>query len=231
MAFTLALALLAGSWHGVRAVGSGAVLDAYEDDYIARYVPLRAKFDFQHYFTTFYLTDLADTPNRDLAVRLTRRQKRQDPHANSFFTLLYSEVWGDHWLYFSGKKGEETKALHKRRLFYAALIPTLWWAARTVSGMGTVIARYARHERRPGDLIVLTTFVLGVAMFLWWQTGPALLPGKNSTIKFIYNAHLFPLSLVLAYVPPVSRVEFVITCFALAVLFALALPIAVFHLP
>jgi hypothetical protein len=207
------------------------VLDAYSDKYIAQFEPYREGFDFQHYFTSFYFDELTQQPNRLVSGKPKVDPTIQDPLANSFFTLLYSETWGDHWLYFSGPREKETKATVKRRVLQAALVPTAWWIGRTLVGIGAVIARWVRGERRPAELIVLASFVLGVVMYLWWQTGPALLPGKNSTIKFIYNAQLFPLSLALAYVVRPSRAEAVITAIVLLVLLGFTVPFVVFRLP
>ncbi len=228
--FTVIIGVLAGGWQVARAVAASTVLDAYSDKYIAQFEPYRAGFDFEHYFTSFYFEDLTNKPNRLIAGGTHAAPKRQDRHGNSFFTILYSEVWGDHWLYFSGKREKETKAVVKRHILQAALVPSIWWIGRTLVGMGAVTVRWIRGPRRPAELIVLASFVMGVAMYLWWQTGPALLPGKNSTIKFIYNAQLFPLSLVLAYTVRPSRVEVAITVAVLLLLFGLTLPF-VLYLP
>ena len=56
---------------------------------------------FVAYFTTFHVDELLQSPNRKMAGGTTKIFDN-NPHANSFFTLFYSEVWADHWLYFSG---------------------------------------------------------------------------------------------------------------------------------
>jgi hypothetical protein len=62
-----------------------------------------------------------------------------------------------------------------------------------------------------------------------WQTGPGLLPVKQSTIRFIYIAYLFPFLALLAFSrPPPPHLQRWCGVY-LAVLFVASLPVAFFY--
>ena len=226
------------SWYVYRYAKVGVLGGAYDKDYIAKYEPHRAGFDFVHYFTSFYPVELLTTPNRNLpkvANRALEKEERapdafRNRFGNSFWTILYSETWGDHWLYFSGgKRYQDQKVWPKRQLFVLAfaLIPLLGW--RLLRGARDRL-RDALRARRLTDpfVLLLGLFGLGSAFYLWWQTGSGLTPGKNSSIKFIYNAYLYPLPLVVALSVPIAPRALVPWLFYALGLFAAALPIVVF---
>ena len=237
----LAIGALAGTlafvWYALRWHASSAVLDAYKAAYIKRWSRGREDYDFVHYFTSFSLPQLLLKPNRFLSG--TGGFEGND----SFFTVLYSEIWGDHWLYFSGKNGIEGKLLSKRILFVLALpvVPLLllgaWrslraWRERARealapgmrSGLQRLRAALAANERQA---VIAVWLIAAAGLFLYWQTGPALLPSKNSTIKFTYTATFYPLAIALAGYRP-SRWSFNATAYYLLALFAGALPVAIF---
>ncbi len=238
------VAVLAGSWYVYRWRYTGHITNAYRDRYIETFAKRRPGFDFVGYFTTFHLRDLLESPNRRLGGGTTSIFN-DNPKANSFFTLLYSEVWGDHWLYFSGKQAREGKLWPKRTLLVTglALPPIL-----TLLGGGFVLdfVQRARHRLRQLagqsawqkllglleglelSLVPLGIAGLGVLLYLYWQTGPALLPGKNSTIKFVYIASLFGPTIALLFTRRLKVPTFnLLTCYFL-VLFVVALPVAMF---
>jgi len=232
---------LSVSWYAYRWTRSGQVTNAYKDSYMAPYIPLRASVNFVDYFTSFRLGELLNVPNR----RVSSGGPTSAPGvSNSFFTLLYSETWGDHWLYFSGAKSDEGKLWPKRILFVLALpVPGLLLAGFACSvraaarrakaaladnaqqGLARALTLLAAFER---EAVIVTWLVLGAALYLYWQTGPALLPGKNSTVKFIYIATLYPLVIILASSWQPSRRVFCVVASYLIALFVAALPIAVF---
>lgn len=223
---TLIAGTIAGTWYVVRWARSSTITDAYDDGYISRYVPHRPGFPFLSYFTSFHLGALLEVPNRKINELDRKSPWPRNRYANSFFTTLYSETWGDHWLYASGPTMKEEEAEQKRILFVLALplVPLLLW--RFGRGMAEAIRR-GRADRLAPAAVVAAFFVLGAAVYLIWQTGPALLPGKNSTIKFIYVAHLYPLAIALCFLRPVGR-WFLPWATYLLVIFGAALPIAIF---
>ncbi|MEO1337692.1 MAG: hypothetical protein AAFV29_18760, partial [Myxococcota bacterium] len=171
----------------------------------------------------FYFKDLVKTPHRTDKPRIP---DIRGVH-NSFFTLMYSEVWGDHWLYYSGRKGTK-KQWPKRILFVAALplIPFLLWGwARTIG----VLSRRKRAFRTSWPVTMLALYALmGFALYVAWQTQGGLTPGKNSGVKFIYNAYAFPLGLAFAFVRPLSARRFDAWVAYGLLLNLLALPIAIY---
>jgi hypothetical protein len=241
--FTI-VGLLSASWYVYRWQYTGQITNAYRDHYMETFEKRRPGFSFVHYFTTFHLGELLETPNRRIGGGTTSIYAN-NPEANSFFTLLYSEVWGDHWLYFSGNQAREGKLWPKRTLLATALAtpPILG-----LLGAGFVLdlARRARRvvvERKGQslweklralldalelDLVPLGIAGLGTLLYLYWQTGPALLPGKNSTIKFVYLASLFGPTIALLFRRRLKVQSFnLLTCYFL-LLFIVAFPVAMF---
>ena len=208
------VAVFAGAWLGYRAYEANVVLDAYRDAYIEPYEAHREGFDFPRYFTRFHPRALYQRPNRHLVDLYQGPASSWDnPYANSFLTIAYSEFWGDHWLYLSGPRLKERKLWEKRAVLVAAAPYSAVLGGRWLWGMGLVGAETVRRLRdrdlaeglADARLGMLAMLLAGLALYLYWQTGDALLPGKHSTIKFLYNAHLVPFGIALAFVPPVKR--------------------------
>jgi hypothetical protein len=229
---------VAGSWLGYQRFVVGHMAPVYEPKYIKPYVSLRKKFDFVDYFTTFRLGSLLQTPNRFMhevdrppPPRNPRRSPPVPPPnqaSNSFFTLLYSEVWGDHWLYFSGSQTVDYKIWPKRFVLAAAfpLLPLLTW--RFLVGVWQSFRNW-RPKLGQGiePLLALGFLLLGSALYIYWQTGEGLLPDKNSTVKFLYVAFLLPFALVLCAVPGTGRRRYNAWLYYLLTLFMAALPVAI----
>ncbi|HYP91097.1 MAG TPA: hypothetical protein VEQ59_23185 [Polyangiaceae bacterium] len=236
--------VLAGSWYVYRWRYTGHITSSTRDRYIEVFEKRRPGFDYKHYFTTFELGELLDTPNRRMGGGSTSIYA-DNPAANSFFTLLYSEIWGDHWLYFSGNQAREGKLWPKRTMLTAALaMPPI--IALLGGGFALELSRRARRalrERAAGSLkdklaalltqlepclVPLGISLLGVMLYLYWQTGPALLPGKNSTIKFVYVSSLFGPAISLLFQRRLKVITFNLLCFYFLLLFIVAFPVAMF---
>jgi hypothetical protein len=234
-------AALSVSWFAYRWRYTGHVTNAYRDRYIQSFERRRPGFDFVSYFTSFHVSDLLDTPNR----RLGPGSRNNSPDANSFFTLLYSEVWADHWLYFSGSQRSERKLWPKRALLTAALAtPAIVLALGAgfwldiVRRSRRLLAEQRQHpwrerarlalERFELDLVLLGIAGLGAGLYLYWQTGPALLPGKNSTIKFVYIASLCGPAIALLFRRRLKPLSFNVLTAYFLILFVLSIPVAMF---
>ena len=231
-------------WYVYRWSRSGEVTNAYKTAYMARFEKHKKDFDFVGYFTRFRLGDLLENPNRQMA-KDKDRPIPDNPRANTFFTLLYSEFWGDHWLHFSGPAKKETKLWPKRVVLTTALaVPfvllwalvqrsrDIWKNARATLGkvgarpfvsraleLGTVFER---------EIVLLGLAGFGAALFVYWQTGPALLPGKNSTIKFIYVATFVPPGIALLFGRRMQPLTFNVLAAYFLTLFIAAFPVAMF---
>lgn len=236
--------VLSGSWYVYRWHYTGHITNAYRDRYIETFQKRRPGFDFVHYFTSFEIGHLLQTPNRRIGGGTTSIYNN-NPEANSFFTLLYSEVLGDHWLYFSGSQAREGKLWPKRTLLATGLLLP---PALTLLGAGFVVDLVRRARRilkeqagaklaqKLGALIEklelswvpLGIALLGALLYLYWQTGPALLPGKNSTIKFVYIASLFGPTIALLFTRRLKVTTFNLLAAYFLVLFVVALPVAMF---
>jgi len=232
LALVVLTAVIAGSWLTWRGVVSGTWREAYRKGYIEQFD--RSRFDYFQYLTTFHLAELLEVPNRQIN-RLDEANYRRHGHdpdnryANSFFTTLYSETWGDHWLYSSGRMGSDRKVLAKRVLFVVALplIPLLAW--RLVRSTAALLRE--AFQRGPAVVldpaaVLLLHLLAGATLFAAWQFASALSPGKHSSIKFIYVAFLYAPAITLCFVPRVREACFGPWVAYLTVLFVAALPVA-----
>jgi hypothetical protein len=235
---------LSGSWYIYRWHATGQVTNAYRDTYIETFAKRRPGFDFVAYFSTFHASELLQTPNRKMAGGTTNIFD-DNPYANSFFTLFYSEVWADHWLYFSGKKDREGKLWPKRTVLALALATPPLVVLLAGGSVRDVVRRSRRAladakgkkiwprlaelaKRLEVDLVLFGIAGLGCLLYLYWQTGPALLPGKNSTIKFVYVASLVGPTLALLFRPRLRPLSFNLLAAYFLVLFIVSLPVAMF---
>jgi hypothetical protein len=221
LTISLITASLCSGWWAFRYAHTGHLMNAYADGYVARYQPVKANFDFGHYYGSFYLKSLLKVPSRaDIGNKPSSAHMKN----NSFWTQLYSELWGDHYLYFSGaKNGVESKLWVKRGLFVVALPMSLLLALGIVTG--TLRAAQSALRRRvllDPTLFMAATFWLGFGLFMYWQGTAGLLPGKNSTIKFLYIAWLVPFAVGTAAAQRISARWFwiVLTCELAVLLFA-----------
>ncbi len=227
-------AVLAGAWTACRGVSSGSWHAAYPRGYIERFD--RRDFDYLSYLTTFYPRELVRIPNRQVnrldAANFARGEYApRNRFANSFFTTLYSETWGDHWLYFSGRRAVDRKVWAKRVLFVVALplVPLLAW--RMLRAAASIVRAAVQHGRAAvfdPHAALLLHFAAGAALFLYWQLGSALSPGKQSGIKFVYVAYLYAPAVTLCFVPPIRQRFARAWAAFLAVLFVAALPVAIY---
>lgn len=241
------IGVMSGSWYVYRWRHSGHVTNAYRDHYIAKFEGRRVNFDFVHYFTSVHLKELLETPNRKLGGS-SPSIYANNPLANSFFTVLHSEVWGDQWLYFSGAGMREGKLWPKRVSLTVALavpfivgwlgLTFLWdWltrlrrAVKDSRGLGLRARATTLFQNFEQELVLLGIAGLGAALYMYWQTGPALLPGKNSTIKFIYIAGLFPPTLALLFRRRLRPLSFNLLSIYFFVLFIAAFPVAMYWPP
>lgn len=195
---------LSAGWWGYRYAQTGEVLNAYDDRYLAPFQPLKPKLDRVHYYASFHLRSLLETPSR---ADGGRKPSLAADTNNSFWTLLYSELWGDHYLVYSGPKHHvESKLWVKRVLFVVALPLSILWLFGMLAGTfrACSLALRDRNPLRP-ELLVAAVCWGGWLLFVYWQGTAGLLPGKNSTIKFLYVAWLVPFGIALAASPKTPR--------------------------
>lgn len=229
LAITLIVGTISLSWYVYRYVETGESGGTYNQRYIGMYERHRAGFDFVHFFTSFYPLELLQRPNRSINGFDTQNPRFENRYGNSFWTVLHSEIWGDHWLHVSGHRTEERKLWPKRVMIALALplmlLVPLGWLRSAIAAV-RIGPRRVIAAREP--LVIALAFILGAGLYLYWATGSGLLPGKSSSIKFIYIAHLVPLGLVLALLAPL-RPGFLRALRAYAfVLYFAALPVAIF---
>lgn len=227
---------LSSSWFVYRKLETGVIGGTYDDVYIQKYAPHRASVRLVRYFTTFYFGALLTEPNRDMAA-LDKRAKTpfQSKYGNSFPTIAYSEFWGDHWCYFSGAASkdtvwsEEEKRWPKRVLFVVALPLSLLLAVRFFPSVVFVAARArVNWQRHFPSLLLIAYLLLGTAMFVWWQAGAGMTPGKNSSIKALYNAHLIAPLVLVPLLKPLGQHLRTPVMFWILLTLAVSLPVAMF---
>jgi hypothetical protein len=229
---TLIIGGLMAAWPGYQLLAVGRLVTVTNERYIRPFLPHRAGFDLVGYFTSFRYSDLLRVPNRRINRLSDEASSFRNPYGNSFWTLAYSEYWGDHWLYFSGARtGREGKVWPKRFLFVVALPLTVAWCLALVVSLARLARDLAR--RRPpcfSRLLLWGLVALGSAGYLYFLTHDGLLPGKNSTVKFIYVAYLVPALAILATPRRPSPLVFTLGSFYVLLVFAFALPVAL-HWP
>lgn len=217
-------ATLSGSWWAYRYIHTGTVMDAYKHRYMKPYQPLKEDYDYVHYYSTFYFTDLLDVPSRADVPR----GPGTHPKGNSFWTQLYSEFWGDHFLQFSGPKMRvEGKLWVKRILFVLALpLSILVWLGIMRGTLRAAADAIRRRVLLHPRLSMAVAFWGGFLLFMAWQGTAGLLPGKNSTIKFIYISWAIPFGVgTAATVETGKRLAWVLFVLELAVAFV-AIPMS-----
>jgi hypothetical protein len=241
----LVVSVLAGSWYLLRFRHTGAVLASVRDDVTQEYGPQREGFNYVRYLRTFYPSQLWENPNLSFNEVPPGADPRSS-HANSFLSLLHSEVWGDHWLSFSGSKQRDRKGWVKRiSLTVAALTPLItllvyaawaWRVGARAAGQwrSNQAARTLTRLRQLGasletELVLGAICLLGAGFFLAWQLGPALMPGSNSSIKFIYVAAFFPAAIALPFSRSLERLPALFLAAYFIVLYLAAFPVAMYY--
>lgn len=227
---------LSTSWFVYRKVETGLIRPTYDESYVGKYRKAREGFDFPRFFSTFYFRDLLREPNRSI-VSLDKDAKDHfhNKYGNSFATLAYSELWGDHWCYFNGQAvpravwAREEKKWPKRIIFSLGLPLTAFLFFRGFYSIGrTIKSTIADWRTYFPSLVLIGYFLLGAALYLWWQTGEGLTPGKNSSVKALYNAHLLaPLVIIPLLAPQGRRSATVLAAWA-AMLVLVSVPLVLF---
>lgn len=233
LAATAVAMLVAGSWTGYQFVRLGGLAPTYNPRHLEKYIPARASFDRLEYLQSFHPWELLHIPNRRLRTLDANPISFDNRYANSFWTLAYSETWGDHWLYFSGRYGRDDKIWAKRALLGAALPTTAIVASLGAVGITSLLRRRQRPRRWHLDapwMILAAIAGSGLAAFLYWHLTAGLTPGKNSSVKFIYVAYLAPI-IVAATVAPTRKASAWLRTWLGAyaiLLFVIALPFVVY---
>jgi hypothetical protein len=226
LAGTLSLSWPVYRWHEI-----GTFKPGYSEGWVGKFRKHRDDLDRVHYFTSFYFVDLLREPNLlNEAIGYDGYPKVTNDMSNSFPTIAYSEFWGDHWLYFSSRKYRtEGKLWPKRVLFVIALLMLPLLGLRFVGGVVTTGRRLARGDPDADtDSLMVLYFVLGVALYFYWLMGDALMPGANTSIKFIYNAHLVPVFVTVAFFKDIKPRQFNAWLAYAGLVFVAALPVATF---
>lgn len=229
--FTVLLGTVSLSWYAYRWHEIGTLGASYNERWVGQFRDYRDDLDRVHYFTSFYFGDLLREPNMlNEAIGYNGKPKATNNMSNSFPTIAYSEFWGDHWLYFSSRKYRtEGKRWPKRVLFVIALLMLPFLGLRFVGGVVTTGRRLARGDPdADADALMVLYFLLGVALYFYWLMGDALLPGANTPIKFVYNAHLTPVFVTVAFFKALGSRRFNAWLVYTGIVFLAALPVATF---
>jgi hypothetical protein len=229
--FTVLAGTLSLSWYVYRWHEIGTFKAGYSEKWVGKFREYRDDLDRVHYFTNFYFTDLLREPNMlNEAFGYNGKPKVTNDMSNSFPTIAYSEFWGDHWLYFSSPKYRtEGKRWPKRILFVIALLMLPLLGLRFVGGVVTTGRRLARGDPdADADALLVLYFLLGMGLYFHWLMGDALLPGANTPIKFIYNAHLAPVFVTVAFLKDLGPRQFNAWLGYAGLVFLAALPVATF---
>jgi hypothetical protein len=229
--FTIIAGTLSLSWPVYRWHKIGTFKAGYNESWVGKFRDYRDDLDRVHYFTSFYFADLLREPNLlNDAFGYDGEPKVSNDMSNSFFTIAYSEFWGDQWLYFSSPKYRtEGKLWPKRVLFVVALLMLPLLGIRFVGGVIATGRRLARGDPdADADALMVVYFFLGLALYFHWLMGDALLPGANTPIKFIYNAHIVPVFVTIAFFRVIGQRQLDAWVAYAGIVFVAALPVATF---
>ena len=229
--FAIVAGTLSLSWPVYRWQQIGTFKAGYNESWVGKFRDYRDDLDRVHYFTSFYFADLLREPNLlNPAFGYDGEPKVTNNISNSFPTIAYSEFWGDQWLYFSSPKYRtEGKRWPKRVLFVVALLMLPLLAMRFMGGVVATGRRLARGDPdADADALMVVYFVLALALYFYWLMGDALLPGANTPIKFIYNAHLVPVFVTIAFFKAIGPRQFNAWFAYAGLVFLAALPVATF---
>ena len=221
------------SWWGIRYLKTGQFINIADPHYYDKYASKRAETDSNYYLdyaTSFYFKELLQIPNRNFDILISEKPDWKHSLNNSLWTVAYSDFWGDHWLYFSGRQiGEEGKLWPKRILFvYTAPITILLLIGFMLSAISEII-QSIRNKWEITPLYIATILsIVGFGLWFFWQKFIALEPGKNSGIKFIYSAYYIPF-IILVALSKVKSLKIQNTAQTLSILlYLLALPISIY---
>jgi len=172
---TLLLTICASSFYISRAVKFGHLMPPSAPSLLL-YKNSDAALDRVALFSNMEFLALWETPNRRASFANGN---------NSVFPRLYGDMWGDHWLYFSGDKLVETKTTFKRIAFIIGIPFTLLLIGSIFFGSWTFIISAARRQI---PSIPELGAVLSGAVFLFLMLAIYIHPesGKNGMVKFTY---------------------------------------------
>lgn len=178
LAPTLLAVVVAASSHyyGVNYLRTGHLISQpIITPYYQKHAQAAKDFDRVSMFTNMDFGALLEEPNREAPFK---------PY-DAFWPRLYGDMWGDHWLFFSGANRTENRPLVKKAVFVAAAPFTLAYLLLPLA-YGVAAGRRLLSGRMP-DLfqssgLMFAGGLLALVTFVWSEPEP----GKNSTVKFIY---------------------------------------------
>lgn len=247
-ALLLAVAAASSAHYALRYRQTGLLFEQTQNS--PRFLSFQAReegFDRRLLFLNFEFDEIWREPNRRAQFHATTawparlfdiapRDASFGDDMNAFLPRLYSDMWGDHWLYFSGRYVKRVdpdnvwahKYPLKRAVVVAAAPFTLLYFLVPV-GMALAGAFGLLRRRAPtAGQTAAAIFCMAFALLTLWIAGQPE-PGANVTVKFCY---LF----AYAWLPLVALAEFLVARPRLArvvrvytwALLALCLPLAVF---
>lgn len=171
------LTAIASAWpYLYRFAKTGRILQRTDLEYHKKYYHRQVGFDRLPMFLNLEFHRLWERPNRHVEYGYGN---------NAVFPRLYGDMWADHWLYFSGPRGGDTKEEWKKMILVIAIPFTVLYmlAPLLCSVRGVNLLR----RRKPLDLPSACGF-LAVGGFCLLMAFIYCEPevGKNSTVKFIY---------------------------------------------
>ncbi len=232
--FTTIVILMGGSWWGYRFAVTGNAFSSMESDseYIEAYRQRTSQLgldDYVKFYTSFHPVSLFKEPSRYISADGEAEKVWKSSKNNSFFTLLFSDFWGDHWLYFSGERYNDNKKVFKRILLVIAFFLAPFMGVAYFHGAWRILRGVRTDVHSDCWLAALALTVVGGALFILWQGTSGFEPGKHSSVKFIYIAYLVPFAIavmarsaVVEHAPPWALRS------ALGILFVVALPLSLY---
>lgn len=162
-------------------------------------------------------------------IKLSNYIHKKINYNNSFLPRLYGDMWADHWLYFSGKVGEDKKIFYKKMIMIAAIPFFILYLGLVIlyviNGIKYAIREKVIKINHISAFLFLSVFV----MFIFLTNFSMMVIGKNSIVKFgyIYAYYPLPLLLILSFFKRRKRLLNYMVFYSM-ILYIFALPLIIF---
>jgi len=188
------ITLLSTHFYGIRKLSSGYLFSMGTlNDYHKHYEKKRVGFSRKYFFTNMQFDKIYEKPNRSANHYLNNPDGTQD----SFFPKLYSDMWGDYWLYFSGAEAKDNKIQFKRIAMFLGLPITIF----LILGNLFQFVKYLISLNKREPTLFETCSILGIFGFILFILINYIHPevGKNGFVKFTYYFPYFLPSVIASY--------------------------------
>jgi hypothetical protein len=192
--FSSIIIILCSSWWIYRYQQSGSIITVSSERYTARYKTIPSQFDKYKYFFSFPFSNLYQEPNRLLNYSTPAREAAGMMANDSYFLVLFSDFWADHFLYFTPRVMKEEKKGFKQTMLVVALPLTLLLLIGAFIGMvrdGYLLFQCCDKEEKWRFIAAVSGFG-GILFFTFYASEIGMEIGKQAQVKGTRIANAVP---------------------------------------